>query len=213
MAITVIDNVVQGTQEWLDLRAGRVTCSNALLLLEKGVNACIAANNDAANRVTPNGNIYAERGHVLEADIRKKFNEKLEPSGLELLEVGMIINDKYPIAGYSPDGLVVKSGDFRTKYEAIIEIKAYNDIVIRGGKEVYVGKHAKACESYDNVPLNARAQIQMELLISEAPVCYLILTNPDAADGVPKTFVHTVYPDEQIQSRLIEKLSRANMNK
>ena len=209
MAITVIDNVTQGTQEWLDLRAGRVTCSNALLLLEKGVNACIAANADAANRVTPNGNIYAERGHVLEADIREKFNEKLKPTGLELLEVGMIINDKYPIAGYSPDGLVVKSGEYYSKYEAIIEIKAYNDIVIRGGKETYVGKHAKACESYDNVPLNARAQIQMELLISEAPVCYLILTNPDAADGVPKTFVHTVYPDKQIQSRLIEKLSHA----
>lgn len=206
-----IHDVTQGTQEWLDLRTGRVTCSNALLLLEKGPLACLAANADAAARITPNGNFYAERGHALETDIREAFEKELSKDGLELLEAGMITNSKYPMAGYSPDGLIVYKNDPLTDFQAIVEIKAYNDYVDRKNntgemQKTYVGKHARACESYDNVPLEARIQIQMELLISEAPECYLILTNPDADADVPKVKIYTVKPDKKIQARLKEKL-------
>lgn len=210
MAIHIHD-VQQGTQEWLDLRSNKITCSNALLLLEKGPRACLATNVDAAERITPNGNFYAERGHALEADIREAFEQELSPNGLELIETGMITNDKYPLAGYSPDGLVVLKNSPADKFQAIVEIKAYNDYVKHKNSDgslsaVYVGKHARACESYDNVPLEARVQIQMELLISEAPVCYLVLTNPDADANTPKVKIYTVEPDVKIQSRLIEKL-------
>lgn len=225
----------QGSQEWLDARLNLVTCSNALLLIEKGKQACLSANRDAAERLSPNGNPYAERGHVLEEEVRSALNDDLIKKGLVLRETGILTNSDYPDAGYSPDGLICKQGDPIEKYMAIVEIKSYNDIVERKGTpemvkknlhkdekilgtvhnefgelftQVYVGKHAKACESYDNVPIVARAQIQMELLISGAPVCYLVLYNPDATGDTPVVKTHIVKPDPELQKVLKEKLSQ-----
>ena len=229
--ITIID-CAQGSQEWLDARKGLITCSNAMLLIEKGKRACLIANEDAAERITPNGNFYAERGHALEHEIREEFNAQLATQGLELRESGILLNSDFPDAGYSTDGLVVPKNAPAENYLAIIEIKAYNDVVERTGElatikrklhedeyivgyntvtkiaKVYVGKHAKACQSYDNVPVVAQAQIQMELLISQAPKCYLILYNPDAEKNTPKTKSYLVYPDEKLQKILREKLSQ-----
>lgn len=232
MALKFLD-LQQGSQEWLDARLNLVTCSNALLLLEKGKQACIIANHDAAKRITPNSNGYAERGHVLENEVRENLNENLITNGLELREAGIITNDKYPGAGYSPDGLVCRVDDDTENFVAIVEIKSYNDIVARSGHpdkvaktlhkneviigfrygdngeeltDVYVGKHALACKSYDNVPLSARIQIQMELLISEADECYLVLYNPDAVGNTPIAKTYIVKPDEKIQNKLKEKL-------
>lgn len=226
----------QGSQEWLNARLNRVTCSNALLLVEKGKHACLLANQDAAFRVSPNGNGYAERGHVLENEVREALNTQLAEKNYIVRETGLLINDKYPDAAYSPDGLVCHIDDASDQYDAIVEIKSYNDVVSRqydahsptnpyhvnadngeyvvkeydssGAKtaDVYVGKHAKACESYNNVPLNARLQIQMELLISEAPKCYLVLYNPDATGNTPKVKVYTIMPDAKYQKVLIDKL-------
>lgn len=234
MSIQVHD-FQQGSQEWLDARLNLVTCSNALLLIEKGKQACLAANRDAAERLSPNGNPYAERGHALEEEVRTALNDNLSKQGLELRETGILTNTDYPGAGYSPDGLVCKQGDDIENFQAIVEIKSYNDVVERLGSpekvkqnlrkgekilgtthnehgelftRVYVGKHAKACESYDNVPLVARAQIQMELLISGAPECYLVLYNPDADDNTPIVQTHIVKPDPELQKVLKEKLSR-----
>lgn len=225
-----LHDYAQGSQEWLDARVGKVTCSNALFLLEKGKQACLIKNADAANRITPNGNTYAERGHALEHEVRELLNAQLAEKSLVLVETGMLTNDKYPDAGYSPDGLIKHPNDPNDKFLAIAEIKSYNDVVEKSAKNlhlkkdehivkkyfnesgepmasVYVGKHAKACESYDNVPLEARMQIQMELLISEASCCYLILYNPDATDDAPIVKIWTVEPDSIIQQKLKEKLS------
>lgn len=223
----------QGSQEWLDARLNLVTCSNALLLIEKGKQACLAANQDAAERLSPNGNPYAERGHALEEEVRAALNENLATQGLELRETGILTNDDFPDAGYSPDGLVCKQGDDIENFLAIVEIKSYNDVVERKGSpekvrknlrsgeriigtthnehgelftQVYVGKHANACKSYDNVPLVARAQIQMELLISGAPECYLVLYNPDATGDTPTVQTHIIKPDPTLQKVLKEKL-------
>lgn len=62
--------IEQGTQEWLELREGKITCSNAKTLLYRGKKACLDANKRAAGRLRPNGNSYAERGHVVENDAK-----------------------------------------------------------------------------------------------------------------------------------------------
>lgn len=46
--LTLYFGIEQGTQEWLELRKGRVTCSNAQLLLTNGVKRCLAENERAA---------------------------------------------------------------------------------------------------------------------------------------------------------------------
>lgn len=212
MAIIIHNDFVQGTQEWLDFRRDKITCSNAYALLTKGKKQCLAINNRHADYTNANGNFYAERGHSLEIEARAMLDDAVSASGLKLVEAGMITNTDYPDAGYSPDGLVVSADHtgelFPSDIKAIIEIKAYNDVVIRNGEPVYVGKHELACKSYDNVPIEAQAQIQMELLISGASVCYLALYNPEAKEGVEKFHIHKIFPDDAIQARLKKKLSR-----
>ena len=238
--LTLYFGIEQGTQEWLELRKGRVTCSNAQLLLTNGVNRCLAENERAAEYIRPNGNDYAERGHVIEYEMREQLNEQLAESNLEIQTCTFITNRKFPIAGYSPDGLIVHKDDENwVKGGGFIpvEFKAYNDVVIRtydrntpsnpyhikksegeyiveeymggdGLKEakVYVGKHEKACKSFDNVPLNARCQMQMEMLMCDAKELFLVLANPDAKEGVPKVHIHRVERDNEVCGRIVEKL-------
>lgn len=189
--LTFYYDVIQGTQEWLELRENKVTCSNALMLMNKGKNACMEANRLASIRITPNGNFYAERGHVIEHDLKQAYNEELASDGLVLEECGFITNSDYPDAGYSPDGLICPlledgSGDVNN-IEALAEFKAYNDIVIRNEgtpmeEKVLTGKHRLACFDILKVPPQAIAQCNMAMLLTESELVYLFLCNPDAKE-------------------------------
>ena len=172
-------DVVQGSQEWLDLRTGRVTCSNALYVMNRGVKACLLENERAAKRLKPNGNAYAERGHVIEHEYKEEFNKVLEAQGLKLEECGFITNDKYPNAGYSPDGLIVNVGG---KIETFAEFKAYNDVTVDPFTHVvkYPMKHRSSCRSLLDVPPECIAQCNMAMVLTETNYMYLFLCNPDA---------------------------------
>lgn len=172
-------DVVQGSQEWLDLRVGRVTCSNALDVMNRGVNACLAANVAAAKRLKPNGNAYAERGHVIEHEYKEEFNRTLEEGGLKLEECGFITNDDYPNAGYSPDGLIVND---KGELLSFAEFKAYNDITIdpQTRQPRLSCKHRNACRSMLDIPPACIAQCNMAMVLTETDSMYLFLCNPDA---------------------------------
>ena len=201
--LTFYYDVVQGTQEWLNARQGRITCSNALMLMNKGKNACIEANRLAAERLTPNGNFYAERGHVIEHEMKQAYNEQLKERGLTLAECGFITNTDYPDAGYSPDGLIcplMSDGEpDLDNIEGLAEFKAYNDIVIRNEgtpqeEKVLTGKHRLACFDILKVPPQAIAQCNMAMLLTETEAVYLFLCNPDAEET-----------DEMIKDLLVTK--------
>lgn len=231
--------IEQGTQEWLELRKDRVTCSNAQLLLTNGVKRCLAENERAADYIRPNGNSYAERGHVIEFEMREQLNEQLAQSNLEIQTCAFITNKKFPMAGYSPDGLIVHKDDtewVRGGGFIPVEFKAYNDVVARkedkntpsnpyhikksegeyivkeymedGEKfaDVYVGKHEKACADFGKVPLEARCQMQMEMLMCDAKELFLVLANPDAKEGVPKVHIHHVEKDPDVCARIVAQL-------
>lgn len=200
--LTFYDDVVQGTQEWLELREGKVTCSNALTLMNKGKNACMEANRLASIRITPNGNFYAERGHVIENEMRDKYNEVLAQYGHGIRECGFITNDDYPDAGYSPDGIIV---DLKTdEIKGITEFKAYNDIVIRNEntpqEELFLScKHRQACFDMLKIPPQAIAQCNMEMLIAGVDEVHLFLCNPDAAktDAMIKKLLESDDPKDK----------------
>lgn len=189
--LTFYDDIVQGTQEWLELRAGKVTCSNALTLMNKGKNQCLEANDIAMRNLKVNGNWYAERGHVIEHEFKEAFNKSLEQSGLKLIECGFIVNEDYPDAGYSPDGLIVRT-DNHDEIVGLAEFKAYNDIVVRkdgGGCEptgdpneelVLTAKHRNACLDEMMIPPACIAQCNMAMMIMEMDEIKLFLCNPDA---------------------------------
>lgn len=213
--LTFYFGVEQGTQEWLELRKGRVTCSNALTLLTRGKNFCLEANELAASRMTPNGNNYAERGHIIEYETREELNAFLQEKGLKLVTCTFITNDDYPNAGYSPDGLIVPLGvvDWWNCGKFIpTEFKAYNDVTVRQNAqgeliEVKTNKHLLATQDVSNIPTVAQAQCQMEMLITEADSLCLILANPDASKNEDRVKTWWINRDEKICNRLIKKLS------
>lgn len=208
--------IEQGTQEWLDLRAGRVTCSNAMMLLAKGPLACIDENRRAAERMTPNGNSYADRGHAIEDEMREQLNASLREQGMEIKTCTFITHDDYPGAGYSPDGLIVPldDADWMERDDFIpVEFKAYLDETEdTKGEKHDVQKHAKACEDLEEVPLYARLQCQMEMMMCDAKELFLVLANPDAGEGVPKVKVWNIARDENVIKRLQMKLAGFECN-
>lgn len=210
--LTFYLGIEQGSQEWLDLRSKYITCSNAATLITRGKNFCLEANKKSMERTTPNGNSYADRGHVIENDTREELNAFLKPMGMRLETCAFITNKKYPGAGYSPDGLIVplKSVCWWEEDFIPVEFKAYNDVVIRQvdgeKKEVRTNKHLKATKDFENVPMLARAQCQMEMLLTGTDMVCLVLSNPDAVEGEDKVKVWWVHKEELIQERLIKKL-------
>jgi hypothetical protein len=92
---TTQHNIEQNTPEWLELRKGKITASNAHILLKNGRNAAISANNKESG-----GGFYADRGHILE-DEALEIYEGI--TGIKPAKIGFITNDKYNDCGYSPD--------------------------------------------------------------------------------------------------------------
>lgn len=200
--LTFYYGIEQGTQEWLDLRANRATCSNAKAVCEKGVKYAIEINRQHAARKTPNGNQYAERGHVLEDEVKERIQQTFETEDLELVSCSFITNDDYPHAGYSPDWLVVNK--HTGKFVAPIEIKCFNDKTERFDKktgtvkEFEKWKHKECCESVRNIPLENRMQFEMEMLMTETEELLVILYNPDAEEGVPQFKMHVYTPETRM---------------
>lgn len=201
------DGVEQGTQEWLELREGKITCSNAKDLLLHGPIYCLKRNQQAARRLTPNGNSYADRGHVIEADTKNMFNQAMSGVGYEIADYTFLTNDFFPDAGYSPDGLVIDDSKGVCQFIPV-EVKAYNDTT----RNEYTGevrtpnKHIKAVDSFDNVPLAAKCQMQMEMLLTGADRMFLLLANPDCVDASKRFKVWTVNFDPMMGMEISKKL-------
>lgn len=222
--LTFYYGIEQGTQEWLDLRSQLVTCSNSLALCDKGQAHAREINRQHAARKTPNGNQYAERGHVLEDEIRDKLETVFNNDQYELMSCAFITHDDYPGAGYSPDGIIVdrKTGEF----VAPIEVKCFNDVTKIFNKRTgfvethYKNKHKECCEDVHNIPLDNRMQFEMEMVLTETEQLMVVLYNPEAdtAHGVPMLKIHTYTPEifhdedgnpyyayrERVKERLLE---------
>lgn len=207
------------------MRSQLVTCSNSLALCDKGRAHAQEINRQHARRKTPNGNQYAERGHVLEDEIRARLEETFNNEYLELKTCSFITNEDYPGAGYSPDGIVCnrKTGEFLYP----IEIKCFNDVTKHYNPKthkyetVVQNKHRDCCADINNVPLENRMQFEMEMVITETEAVLVVLYNPEADvdNGVPVLKIHNYTPEkfhddegkevyayrERVKERLLEK--------
>ena len=111
----VFTEIEQGTQEWLDLRLGLITCSEIKTIRADGAGAQTYINGLAYERITGEsssvfaGNEWTERGHELEIVARDLYSQK---TGSQVDQVSFIKNHGF---GYSPDGIVANGA---------IEIKA-----------------------------------------------------------------------------------------
>ena len=117
----IIHHIEQGSQEWLDLRIGLITCSEIATIRADGKGAQTYINGLAYERITGEsssvfqGNEWTERGHEFEGAARDLYSQK---TGHAVYEVSFVKNKGF---GYSPDGLV--GTDNTTRFHGAIEVK------------------------------------------------------------------------------------------
>lgn len=123
MTIKYHENVIQGSDEWLDLRRGILTASEMKLCVTPTFKVAYNEKTRAhvydllAQRIT--GHVEPHyisddmmRGHEDEILARMKYSEMFTP----VRDMGFITNDRWGFTlGYSPDGLVGDDGQIECK--------------------------------------------------------------------------------------------------
>ena len=173
----------QGTQEWLDVRKGKITASVVKQLLtskfaiSKGQAIKLLAYDLAAERITGRLTPFFEtydmkRGHIEEVSARNLYAQHFAP----VEEIGFIENG---ILGYSPDGLVGTDG--------IIEIKSRQQ------------KYQVKTFAEDAIPDEYMVQCQTGLMVSEREWCDFI----QYSNGMP-LFVKRTGRNEELIATIKE---------
>lgn len=184
----IIRDIEQGSQEWLSLRLGIVTCSELDCLLVNGkgqagfgAGAFSYMNQLIGERITGEaadpfqGNRHTERGHELEGKARELYVAR---TGAELEQVAIILNHGI---GYSPDALVGSEGldEIKTK------LPKFQVSVILAGE----------------VPKEHIAQCQGGLWVSDREWIDFISYWP----GMP-LFIKRMYRDEAVIRTMAERV-------
>lgn len=180
----IYKDIVQGTEEWHELRKLKLTASNATAIgnngkgLETYITKLILRTFIDEVHVTSKD---IERGNELEPIARMKYEFE---KGVEAYEVGFI--ERCSNSGYSPDGLV--DLDYLKEGPGLIEIKARND-----------AKHFALLQG-GNVDSGVKWQMQMGMLITGRKWCDFISYNPNFKKN--SLFVKRFYADESMHKKL-----------
>jgi len=185
--LKIYEELAQCTDEWKQVRCGLLTASKMKKIMTPNFKT---ADNDqarqhvyelAAQRISK----FVEdsyisddmlRGGIDEEYARDIYAEHYAP----VEQVGFITNDKFGyVLGYSPDGLVGSDG--------LIEIKSRRQ------------NYQVQTIFKDEVPLDYMLQIQTGLMVSERKWLDFI----QYCGGMPM-YVKRVYPDEELQTAIIE---------
>jgi hypothetical protein len=187
VTITYHTDIVQGTDEWAEIRRGILTASEMKLILSPTLKP---SNNEKtrahlyellAQRISgfvePHFvGFEMERGHEEEILARSFYSQKYAPVD----ECGFVTNDRWGFRiGYSPDGLVGDNG--------LIECKSRRQ------------KYQVETIIADEPPEEFILQLQTGLLVTEREwIDYISYSG-----GLPM-LVKRVYPDERIQAAIVE---------
>lgn len=160
----IYDKLEQGTQEWLDLRLGKLTASKAQAIGSNGKGLETLVYEKVAELMTGKTkdsytNPDMERGNELEEMARNAY--ELE-TGILVRQVGFVELNKY--VGCSPDGLIEEDG--------LQEIKCPNDVTF-----VKFLHSQKIDTGYD-------WQMQMQMLVTNRKWVDYVLFNPNFKKSV-----------------------------
>jgi len=118
----IYTNIKQGTPEWLELRAGRFTASRIVDVMAKTKKGASASRkNYLAELLVERMTGQPTRGFISpamqwgtdnEPEARAMYELK---TGLEVVEVGLVIHDDYDFMASSPDGLIGDDGGVEIK--------------------------------------------------------------------------------------------------
>jgi len=117
-----IINIDQNTDEWFELRKGKITGSTLKdIVVKRGTKKKIGFYQLIADRIAqePDDENVMDRGHRLEEEAIEKLEQQL---GVKVERVGFLVSDFNPNIGLSPDGLIKRNG----KYTEAVEVKCLN---------------------------------------------------------------------------------------
>jgi hypothetical protein len=189
MTVTYHRDLVQGSEEWHQVRCGVLTASEFKLILTPSLK--IADNEKtrshlfellaqrAYNYVEPSFQSYdMERGTFEEEQARAKYSEIYAP----VEECGFITNDKLGfVLGFSPDGLVGDDGQIEAKSR----------------KQKWQMETLVENVTTQTVPLDFMLQVQSSLFISERSWCDFV----SYSGGMPMGVVRA-YPEPKVQDAI-----------
>jgi len=95
--VITLHRLLQGSPEWLELRQGLYTGSNADKLLRFGTIDYSRTEDNGWG-----GNFHTKRGHILEDEAIGLYQDI---TGVEVDRPGFVTNTRYLECGYSPDGI------------------------------------------------------------------------------------------------------------
>ena len=189
----VIHNMLQGSDEWFEVRRLKLTGSKATAIASNGAGLKTLVTELILDMFTEKEsytNKDMERGNYLEPIARAKYEFEY---GVDVIEVGFIEHTEY--SGYSPDGLVNDDG--------LIENKSRNNKI-----------HLELLRT-KKIDTGTVWQMQMGMLVTGRKWCDFISYNPNFKNSM---FVQRVYRDEvaisKIENGIIEgtKLIKEMLN-
>lgn len=150
-------DVDQKTEEWQKLRAGKYTGSNADKLLAHANKLKIVDGVISGYSLTEisgfTGNFYTRRGGLLEDEAIELYKAIRK---VEVERPGFVTNSRYPMCGYSPDGICT---------DRTIEVKCFKE-----------DKHLSIYNG--DIPISVLAQTHFGMLICDKPLCDLVIYHP-----------------------------------
>ena len=180
-----IYNFEQRTDEWYNIRKGKMTASNAETIIANGKGLETYIYNLMAEYYSS-----AEKENYINADMQRGID--LEPEArlefefytdLDVQEVGFIEYNEF--IGVSPDGLI---GD-----DGLIEIKCPNDSI-----------YFKLLLS-NNIKPEYIAQMQMQMYVTDRQYCYFVSYNPNFEKSL---YIKKINRDEEMIDKLKKGLER-----
>ena len=180
-----IYNFEQRTPEWIEIKRGKMSASNAETIIANGKGLETYIYNLMAEYYSS-----AEKENYINADMQRGID--LEPeakiefqfyTGLDIKEVGCVELNDYILA--SPDGLI---GD-----DGLIEIKCPNDSI-----------YFKLLLS-NNIKPEYIAQMQMQMYVTDRQYCYFVSYNPNFEKSL---YIKKINRDEEMIEKLKKGLER-----
>ena len=176
-----LHKVKQKTPEWIQLRLDHpLTASQAQAIATGGKGLETLCWNKLAEKYSSASpedisNNHIDRGNELEEHARAMY--ELD-TGRQVTEVGFITNEKYPLAGASPDGLIEDGG---------LEIKCFAD-----------PKHFRFIIE-PTIESQYMWQMQMQMLIGEFKFVDFVGFNPNYKQSL---VIKRIEPDNVMQEKL-----------
>lgn len=193
-------DIIQGSDEWLSLRCGRLTASEVKLIITS--TGKIASNDKERAHVleiaAQRNSGYVEPSYVGDAMLRGREDEveariAYSKAHIAVDDVGFITNDKWGFTiGYSPDGLVGPNGLIECKSRAQ---KFQMELISKIGAAILEDRH----DFSDLVPSEYTHQLQTGLLVSEREWIDFI----SYCGGMPMVTIR-VFPDPEMQEQIVE---------